>query len=200
LKSTSQARLAQFGNLLQTELFPMLESVVGALSKQARLLAAVVSLEPLSRFVKSRRSHTGRRPLSRQSLATAFFAKAIYNLPTTRHLIQRLQTDSQLRRLCGWNTARQVPTEATFSRAFAEFAAAELPAKIHAALVRDTQQDQVIGSLARDSTAIEARQRLPGDKAHTNSLFLPLIFLRCSSPDISRTFDFRAKRRAQIIF
>lgn len=143
----------------------MLESVVGALSRQARLLAAVVSLEPLSRFVKGRRSHTGRRPSSRQSLATAFFAKAIYNLPSTRHLIQRLQTDSQLRRLCGWNTAGQVPTEATFSRAFAEFAAAGLPTKIHEALVRDTQQDRVIGYIARDSTAIEARQRLPGDNA-----------------------------------
>jgi hypothetical protein len=160
LKHTSPDRIAQFSNLLQTELFPLLEAAVGPLSKQAKLLAAVVSMQPLARFIV-RISRRGRRPCSRQSLATAFFAKAIYNLPTTRHLIQRLQTDTQLRRLCGWNSAAQVPTEATFSRAFAEFAAAGLPAQIHAALVQQSQQQNVIEHIARDSTAIPARQRPP---------------------------------------
>ena len=115
MKHTSPDRIAQFSNLLQTELFPLLEAAVGPLSKQAKLLAAVVSMQPLARFIV-RISRRGRRPCSRQSLATAFFAKAIYNLPTTRHLIQRLQTATQLRRLCGWNSAAQVPTEATFKK------------------------------------------------------------------------------------
>lgn len=159
--------LAQFSNLLQTELFPLLESAVGPLSKQSKLLAAILSVEPLARFVESRRAYTGRRPSDRRALASAFFAKAVYNLPSTRHLIQRLQSDGQLRRLCGWDSAAQVPTEATFSRAFAEFAAAGLPAKIHEALIRHSQQDRVINYIARDSTAIEARQRLPGDNDKT---------------------------------
>ena len=162
MQSTSSDRIAQFSNLLQTELFPLLESAVGALSKPARLLVAVVSLQPLARWV-SGRAYTGRRPHSRQSLATAFFAKAVYNLPTTRHLIERLHSDGQLRRLCGWDSATQVPGESTFSRAFAEFAATGLPAKVHEALVRKTQQDRTIDYIARDSTAIEARERLPGD-------------------------------------
>jgi hypothetical protein len=157
----------QFKNLLQTELFPLLESTVGPLSKQSKLLAAVVSLEPLARFVKSRRSHAGRRPSNRLRLATAFFAKAIYNLPTTRHLIQRLQTDTQLRRLCGWDTVHQIPTEATFSRAFAEFATASLATRIHEAVVRHTQQQRVINYIARDSTAIAARQSLPQEQSKT---------------------------------
>jgi hypothetical protein len=114
--------------------------------------------------VSERRAYTGRRPCDRLCLATAFFAKAVFNLPTTRHLIQRLHSDPQLRRLCGWEHARQVPTEATFSRAFAEFAASNLPAQIHEALIRETQQERVIEHIARDSTAIEARQRLPEDK------------------------------------
>ncbi len=160
----SPEHLVQFKNLLQSELFPLLESSLGPLSKQSQLLASVLSLEPLARHVKERRAHTGRRPCNRLALATAFLAKAIYNLPTTRHLIQRLQSDSQLRRLCGWDTASQVPTESTFSRAFAEFAAAGLPAQVHEALVRRTQQVRVIDYIARDSTAIEARQTLPGDK------------------------------------
>ena len=159
MQITSSERLAQFKNVLQRDLFPALEASVGPLSKAAQLLAAIVSLQPLTRWVKRRRAGTGRRPCDRLCLAKAFFAKAAYNLPSTRHLLQRLQTDSQLRRLCGWDRAEQVPTEATFSRAFAEFAAAELPAQIHAALVRETQRGRLIEHLARDSTAIEARER-----------------------------------------
>jgi hypothetical protein len=167
MQITSPERLVQFRHLLQSELFPVLESAVGPLSKQSRLLAAIVSLQPLARFVSERRAYTGRRPCDRLCLATALFAKAVFNLPTTRHLIQRLHSDPQLRRLCGWEQARQVPTEATFSRAFAEFAASNLPAQIHEALIRETQQERVIEHIARDSTAIEARQRLPEEKGKT---------------------------------
>jgi hypothetical protein len=164
MQITSAERLVQFKNLLQTELFPVLESAIGPLSKQSQLLAAIVSLQPLTRWLSERRAWTGRRPCDRLCLATAFFAKAVFNLPSTRHLMQRLHSDTPFRRLCGWGRAKQVPTEATFSRAFAEFAASGLPAQIHAALVRDTQQERVIEYIARDSTAILARQRLPEDK------------------------------------
>jgi len=54
-----------------------------------------------------------------------------------------------------------VPHEATFSRAFDEFARMELPQFVHEALIRETQQDRLIGHIARDSTAIEARERFP---------------------------------------
>jgi hypothetical protein len=121
----------------------------------------------LASFVESRRCPTGRRPSDRLCIATAFFAKAIYNLPTVRHLIQRLQQDNQLLRLCGWERAEQVPTEATFSRAFAEFAKAGLPAQVHAALVHRTQSKPVHNYIARDSTAISARQRIPEEKRKT---------------------------------
>ena len=114
--------------------------------------------------MKGRRSWTGRRPSDRLCLATAFVAKAVFNLPTTRHLLQRLQQDRQLLQLWGWKRVDQVPTEATFSHAFAEFAAAELPTRIHAALVREMQRGRTINYLARDSTAIEAREHLPEDK------------------------------------
>jgi hypothetical protein len=43
-------------------------------------------------------------------------------LPTTAAVIERLAIDKSLRRICGWESAREVPSEATFSRAFAEFA------------------------------------------------------------------------------
>lgn len=163
MQSTALERIVQFRNLMQGELFPVLETQVGPLSKAAKLLAAVVSMEALARFIPQRRAWTGRPACDRLSLATAFFAKAIYNLTTTRHLRQRLQTDTQLRRLCGWERAEQIPAEATFSRAFAEFAASGLPARVHEALVRGTMGAECFEYVARDSTAIEAREHLPED-------------------------------------
>ena len=37
----------------------------------------------------------------------------------------------------------------------------ELPQLVHEALIADTQKDRLIGHIARDSTAIEARERFP---------------------------------------
>jgi len=173
MQITSPERLVQFKNLLQQELFPVLESAVGPLSKEGRLLAAIVSMQPLARFVKERRSYTGRPPSDRVRLATAFFAKTIFRIATVPDLIGRLLTDIQLLRLCGFERADQVPSTATFSRAFAEFAAAELPTQVHAALVRETQQVRMIEHIARDSTAIEARQRLPEDKPKAKATAKP---------------------------
>ena len=164
MKLTLSEQLTQFSQLLQRELFPLLEAAVGPLSKPGQLLVAVVSMVPLARWVSQQRAGTGRPACDRLCLATAFFAKAVYNLPSTRHLIERLRSDRQLRRLCGWQRAAQVPTEATFSRAFTEFAQGELATQMHAALVQQLQLEQSIEYLARDSTAIEARQRLPKEQ------------------------------------
>jgi hypothetical protein len=42
-------------------------------------------------------------------------------------LLDRLSVDVSLRRICGWESRREIPHESQFSRAFAEFAASELP-------------------------------------------------------------------------
>lgn len=97
----------------------------------------------------------------RYAVACALVAKAVYGMGQTRHLIDRLKQDAQLRRICGWNHVWQIPHEATFSRAFAEFAAMELPQFVHEALIAETQKDRLIGHIARDSTAIAARERFP---------------------------------------
>jgi hypothetical protein len=49
--------------------------------------------------------------------------KAVLDLKTTRALIERLQVDSKLRRLCGFDLRFALPNESTLSRAFDEFAA-----------------------------------------------------------------------------
>lgn len=87
--------------------------------------------------------------------------QAVLNLNTTRELIARLKTDEAVRRFCGWNSAGALPHESKFSRAFAEFAAGELPQQLHAAVIEATQKQRLIGHIARDSTAIAARERFP---------------------------------------
>jgi hypothetical protein len=153
-----QVRL-QFGHLLQQELFPRVEESVGPLSSQLQLLTAVAAMLPLERSLSALRARTGRRARDRAALATAFLAKAIFNLPTTRDLIGRLKADAALRQVCGWRTPQAVPHESKFSRAFAQFAASELPQQLHQAVVEATQGERLVGHIARDSTAIPVRDR-----------------------------------------
>jgi hypothetical protein len=151
--------VTQFSHMLQQDLFPVLQTVCGPLSGQMQLLASVISLAPLGRLLSARRAATGRPARDRAALATAFMAKAILNLPTTRDLISRLRVDESLRQFCGWENVKALPHESKFSRAFAEFADTELPQQLHEALIAATQKDRLIGHIARDSTAIPARER-----------------------------------------
>jgi len=80
-------------------------------------------------------------------------------MSTTRQLLERLACDIALRRICGWESKREIPHESQFSRAFAEFAETELPQRLHAALIEETQKDRLIGHISRDSTEIEAREK-----------------------------------------
>ena len=100
------------------------------------------------------------RPLAeRAALARAFVAKAVFNMPATRLLIEMLRSDRTLRQLCGWQRLGNVPSEATFSRAFAAFAASALPSRLHGALIQESHLDRLVGHISRDSTAIEAREK-----------------------------------------
>ena len=120
---------------------------------------------PLARFVPTGRGAVGRPAKDRLAIANAFVAKAIYGFSLTTQLLEALAKDAQLRRICGWEHAWQVPHESCFSRAFNEFARMELPQFVHEALIRETQKDRLIGHIARDSTAIEARERFPESPA-----------------------------------
>lgn len=161
MQITPRERLLRYADLLQGRLFGVLEAETGPLLDKARLLIAVLEMIPLSRQLPCARGWLGRPAKHRQALASAFIAKSVYGLQTTRQLRQGLYTDRQLRCLCGWTSARQIPHESTFSRAFQEFAQTELPQRLHEALIAHTQQGRLIGHIARDSTAIPARERMP---------------------------------------
>ena len=82
----------------------------------------------------------------------------VLNILTTSRVRERLRYERVLRSLCGRPERTKVPNESTFSRAFKEFAEAELPTRVHAALIKTGYQAHLVGHFSRDSTAIEARE------------------------------------------
>jgi IS5 family transposase len=122
----------------------------------------VTSLEviEIEKYVSSPVYHwMGRTPEDRRPIARAFVAKAVYDLPTTRMLVDMLHTMPNLRMICGFVRKRDIPSESTFSRAFAEFARDDLGKNVHDALVREHLSDQLIGHIARDATAIMGNEK-----------------------------------------
>lgn len=114
---TPRQLVTQFAHGLQQNLFPVLESAVGPLTEQAITAAGpghVTDSVGLA-LVAAGGGHRSAR--DRAGLATAFMAKAIFNLPTTRDLIARLRVDEALRQFCGWSTAGTLPHGSKFSRA-----------------------------------------------------------------------------------
>jgi len=144
---------------VQEELLPWLnDTTCGPLNEHHKQLVRVLGMARIEAFLPGWPGLPGRPLSERTALARAFVAKAVFNFSTTRLLIEMLSADKTLRRLCGWQRAGEVPSEATFSRAFAEFARSALPSRLHAALIQDTHADRLVGHISRDSTAIEARE------------------------------------------
>ena len=144
---------------IQGTLFPWLTEELGPLTDMHKKVVTTLELAGVEAFVQVWPGLPGRPPCDRAALARAFIAKAVLGLPMTAMLIERLAVDKQLRRLCGWEHPGELPSEATFSRAFAEFARSALPCRLHEALIKHSYEDRLVGHLARDSTAIEAREK-----------------------------------------
>lgn len=159
--SRTMAILQRLVSTIQTTLFPALErQLEQPLSAKLQLFVATVELAGPERFIAAYEWQGRGRPRHwRLGVALAFVAKAALNLPTTRALRDHLCLSPVLRRLCGWERRDQIPSEATFSRAFAELAAGEYPQQVHAALVRARLGDKLVGHLSGDSTDIVGREK-----------------------------------------
>jgi hypothetical protein len=144
---------------IQDNLFPWLREELGPLTDLHQRVIVTLELARVETLVDVWRGLPGRPPSDRAALARAFVAKAVMSIPTTKMLIERLAADKQLRRLCGWERRGELCSEATFSRAFAEFARSELPSRVHEALIKRTHEDRLVGHISRDATAIEAREK-----------------------------------------
>ena len=159
MQLTVSGQLNQFLRIMQVSLLPSLQEQLGPLSDKHRQLVAVLSMIQLETMVSNWSGGVGRPAKNRRAIARAFVAKAVFNLNATRQLLDRLSVDICLRRLCGWESQREIPHESQFSRAFAEFAASALPQRLHEALIKATQQERLIGHISLDSTEIEGREK-----------------------------------------
>ena len=146
-------------NHIQGSLFPWLREEIDPITEALGRLVTTLDVIGLEAFVPEPPRGPGRPPEDRRALARAFVAKAMLGIPTTTALIERLAVDKSLRHILGWERRSQVPSEATFSRAFAEFAQGDLPDKMHAALIERSLGGRIVGVIARDATEIEAREK-----------------------------------------
>ena len=143
----------------QRSLLPGLDEELDPLTAKLEQLIIILDTLGLEALVAPPSRGRGRPPDDRPAIARSFVAKAVLTIPTTSALIERLQIDRALRHICGWERRSDVPSEATFSRAFAEFAAQNLPERVHEQLVRRHLRDHIIGHISRDATEIEAREK-----------------------------------------
>jgi len=151
--------LSQYWLRIQSSLFPWLEEQLGELTENEQRLVTILDLIRIERFTTVSRSLRGRPRKERAAIARAFVAKAAYNMPTTRALLDRLACDKKLRRICGWEQKGEIPSESTFSRAFAEFSESQLPACVHRAMISDNLSEDIVSHISRDSTEIEVREK-----------------------------------------
>jgi len=147
-------------NSIQSWLFPTLEDELGVLDEKHRLFVAVCELcAPQDHMVAYRWCGNGCPPSDRLALCKAFIAKAVWDFATTRNLIDAIRHRPALRRLCGWESLGEVPSEATFSRAFDAFARDGRPQQIHKATIKAHYGEKIAGHVSRDATAIHAREK-----------------------------------------
>lgn len=152
--------LSQFLAEVQRSLFPKLEAEYGPLSARERHLVATLEVIRIEDYVERVVGRwPGRPEKDRRPLARAFVAKAVCGFPTTRAMIEAVATTANLRRICGWERRGDVPSEASFSRAFACLATSELPQRVHAAMIEQYEWPRLVGHISRDATAIEAREK-----------------------------------------
>ena len=122
-----RATLSSYWCAFQEYLFPTIEADLGPLGERYQAFITVLEFVRVEQHLPGGRNWRGRPLQDRAALARAFIAKAVFQIDTTRALRERLTNDPALRRLCGWESIRAIPSEATFSRAFAGFAEGALP-------------------------------------------------------------------------
>ena len=173
----TQAKIPNVGNMhtiknlitkIQYSLFPELEEhFEEKLSPNDEAFIKAIELIRPDRFLgQFEYLGRGQPPKSRLSLFLAFLAKSIYGIATTTLLIDYLNSNKLLRNLCGYEYRSQIPSESTFSRAFAQFSEVQLLERIHQQVIKENLSEELVFHISRDSTSIEVREK-PAPKKET---------------------------------
>ena len=111
---------------VQQTLMPELIERTAALTVKLERLIHILKWVRVEEFV-----HRPYADLGRPAHERVWLAKALLNLPNTTALIERLHIDRSLRRICGFAVCERLRSQATFSRAFEEFAHSRLAERVH---------------------------------------------------------------------
>ena len=159
MNATRPTLIMQRWNAIQQDVLPELRVEVGVLTPKLERVIHVLEWARIEEFADDCWDGIGRPPYVRAWLANAFVAKAVLGITTTVGLVERLSMDRTLRRICGFPPFAKLPSEATFSRAFAQFAQERLVERAYETMIKENLGDQLIGHISRDGTAIAARER-----------------------------------------
>ena len=144
---------------LESSLFPALQEELRLKelsSKEQRLIKVLDFAEIEKHITVVTKTNP---PKDREQIARAFIAKSVYNFQTARDLIDRLHTDRTLRVLCGWRHSTDIPSEATFSRAFKELSDMKIAEKTHEKFVKEYLSEKLFFYNATDATKIPLREK-----------------------------------------
>ena len=142
---------------LENCLFPELKEQLGTLSSKEEKLIRILDFAQIEKNVTV--LTITNTPKDRIEIARAMIAKSVYNIQTTRDLIDRLHSDRVLRVLCGWRYKNDIPSESKFSRVFKELSDLNIAAKTHEKFVQEYLSDTVFMYNATDATKIPLREK-----------------------------------------
>jgi transposase len=142
---------------LENSLFPELQEQFGVLSPKEKKLIKILDFAEIEKKVCT--TSKTNPPKDREQIARAFIAKSVYNLQTTRDLLDRLHVDRTLRILCGWRYSNEIPSESKFSRAFQELSDLKIAEKTHEQFVKEYLSKMTFFYNATDATKIPLREK-----------------------------------------
>ena len=158
-KNTSSGISKMWNKILNLEstLFPALQEELRLeeLSHKEQKLVKILDFAQIEKNITV--ASITNIPKDREEIARAFIAKSVYNIQTTRDLIDRLHNDRTLRILCGWRYKNNIPSESKFSRVFKELSELKIAQKTHEQFVKEYLSDTVFMYNATDATKIPLR-------------------------------------------
>jgi len=142
---------------LEQSLFPRLQESMGTLTPKEEKLIKILDFAQIEKFVCT--AQITNPPKHREEMARAFVAKQVYNIQTTRDLIERLKIDRTLRVICGWRHHNEIPSESKFSRVFKEFSQQRIATKAHDVFIEKYLSETLFFYHSIDATAVELREK-----------------------------------------
>ncbi len=158
--SNSSSKLSKMWNKilnLENCLFPELKEQLGKLSTKEEKLIKILDFAQIEKYVTV--TNITNTPKDREEIARAFIAKSVYNMQTTRDLIDRLHSDRVLRVLCGWRYKIDIPSESKFSRVFKKLSDLKIADKAHQKFIEAYLSDTIFMYNASDATKIPLREK-----------------------------------------